>query len=37
MNCKECEIRKYYAKAFDIHFDIKDCPCECKVKEEGDE
>ena len=29
MNCKDCEIRKYYAKMFDIHFDDKDCPCKC--------
>ena len=29
MNCETCEIRKYYARAFDIHFDYMDCPCEC--------
>jgi hypothetical protein len=27
--CKNCSIRKYYAKAFDTHFDKKDCTCEC--------
>ena len=26
--CKNCSIRKYYAKAFDMHFDKKDCICE---------
>lgn len=29
MTCKDCLIRKYYAKAFDIHFDEKDCICKC--------
>lgn len=29
MSCKDCPIRKYYAKAFDIHFDEKDCICKC--------
>lgn len=29
MTCEDCPIRKYYAKVFDIHFDEKDCICEC--------
>ena len=29
MTCNDCPIRKYYAKAFDIHFDKKDCICKC--------
>ena len=31
-------MKKLYCngkKGFCSHFDIKDCPCECKVKEEG--
>lgn len=32
MTCKDCPIRKYYAKVFDIHFDYKDCPCKCEKK-----
>ena len=32
MTCKDCELRKYYAKAFDIHFDEKDCICKCPYK-----
>lgn len=35
MNCKDCELRKYYAKAFDIHFDKKDCGLKCPVTEGG--
>ena len=27
--CKDCNIRKAYAKYFDMHFDYKDCPIEC--------
>lgn len=26
----DCEIGKYYAKVFDIHFDCKDCPVKCE-------
>lgn len=22
---KKCEVKEYYAKTFDIHFDCKDC------------
>lgn len=24
--CKNCKLRKYYAKVFDVHFDYRDCP-----------
>ena len=27
--CKNCPVRKWYAKNFDIHFWGADCPCEC--------
>lgn len=37
MNCKDCELRKYYAKAFDMHFDEKDCPCNCPYEKGGAE
>ena len=26
MNCKNCRLRKYFAKVWDIHFDYIDCP-----------
>lgn len=32
MNCCDCPIRKYYAKAFDIHFGKEDCIVECPYK-----
>ena len=31
--CKECAVRKFYAKTFDIHFDEKDCWYNCPEKE----
>lgn len=31
-DCLNCEIRKFYANAFDTHFDYKDCPIDCKAK-----
>lgn len=36
MECEHCPIKKYYAKMFDIHFDEKDCICECPYKERSD-
>ena len=30
MNCSKCKIRKAYAKAFDRHFDEKDCPIDSR-------
>mgnify|MGYP003323770263 CR=1 FL=1 len=33
MTCRNCPIRKYYAKMFDIHFDEKDCGLKCPEKE----
>ena len=38
--CENCPIREYYAKCFDIHFDLCDCPYECeyaKEREKGEE
>lgn len=33
--CDDCEIRKFYAKAFDLHWhDEIDCPYECDQSEE---
>ena len=32
-NCESCGIRKYYAKSYDIHFDINDCPINCERKQ----
>ena len=26
ITCENCEIRKQYAKCFDVHFDWRDCP-----------
>lgn len=31
--CEKCEIRKFYAKVFDIHFDHIDCFYECPFVE----
>lgn len=28
--CKDCSIRKDYAKLFDAHIDGDDCPYECE-------
>lgn len=28
--CKKCQIRKDYARAFDMHFDWIDCPYNCE-------
>ena len=28
--CKECKIRKWYAKRLDMHFDYLDCPYDCE-------
>ena len=28
--CETCEVRKYYAMAFDFHFTECDCPFECE-------
>lgn len=33
-DCKNCEIRKYYAVAFDIHFSKEDCPYDCESEEQ---
>ena len=33
MICKDCPIRQYYAKMFDIHFDEKNCIYKCPYKE----
>ena len=30
--CINCPIRKFYAKTYDIHLDIKFCPIDCKLK-----
>ena len=27
--CKNCPIRKSYARSFDMHFDWIDCPYDC--------
>ena len=37
--CKDCPRRKYYAKAFDMHFWGEDCPyvCECDTPPKEDE
>ena len=33
--CEDCEIKKFYAKAFDIHWlDEYDCPCICGYTQE---
>ena len=32
IDCVNCEIRKFYANAYDVHFDYKDCPIPCKAK-----
>ena len=34
-NCESCELRKYYAKSYDIHFDGRDCPIKCKIKQKN--
>ena len=32
--CENCEIRKYFARAFDMHWlGEDDCPYECEVKD----
>lgn len=31
--CKNCHIRKMYAKTFDAHFWGEDCPYECEKYE----
>ena len=31
--CKDCEVREYFAKCFDIHMSGEDCFYECKVYE----
>ena len=31
--CKNCQTRKAYARAFDIHFWGEDCPYECEEYE----
>lgn len=31
--CETCEIRKYYARAFDFHFTECDCPFKCEEEE----
>lgn len=28
--CSQCELRKSYAKTFDMHFDWLDCPYDCE-------
>ena len=28
--CRECDMRKTYAKMFDVHFDWRDCPYDCQ-------
>ena len=28
--CRDCDKRKYYARAFDIHFDWLDCFYDCE-------
>lgn len=35
MTCDDCELRKYYARVFDIHFDEKDCICKCPYRKRG--
>lgn len=36
--CATCKIRKFYARAFDMHWLGKDdCPYECNEKEEENE
>lgn len=33
--CKDCEVRKYFARAFDMHWhDGADCPYECPYYDE---
>ena len=32
--CENCEMRKYYAKMFDVHFGWADCPYECDYASE---
>ena len=32
--CEKCDIRKYHARVFDVHFDHIDCPCECPYEKE---
>lgn len=29
-NCESCDFGKHYAKSYDIHFDINDCPINCE-------
>ena len=36
-DCDNCEVRKGYAKTFDMHFDKSDCPVECPYEKEGGE
>ena len=31
--CAECEVRKTYAKLFDVHFFGEDCPQRCEEYE----
>lgn len=35
MACDNCPVKKYYARAYDMHFDKKDCPFKegCKYDE----
>ena len=34
-NCESCDIRKYFAKSYDIHFDERDCPIKCERKQKN--
>jgi len=31
--CTKCQIRKWYAKKFDLHFSGEDCPYVCEPYE----
>lgn len=38
MKCDDCELRKFYASAFDMHWmGVEDCPFECEKVEPKEE
>ena len=32
INCEDCAIRKFYAKKYDIHLNVKNCSVDCSQK-----
>lgn len=32
--CKDCAARKFWARVFDMHFWLEDCPYNCPEKQE---